>query len=192
MTTKFMSPLVLQMRQVIHRQMLLLLSRVVFRLSGTGCMHDNKLLLNAWPEFLLISTKQQLPKVNISRVQVGNANIQQMKLRTLLLKILVFGLTQTFLRLTISLSLVLQRSFISTTFRGIRKYLAKECTETLAHIFILSYLDFRRVSYLEFPNAIFTNYKEFRMQLRAWYSRRADFTSDISAQVAALAAGKIV
>ena len=58
MTTKFMSPLVLQMRQVI--QMLLLLSRVLFRLSGTGCMYDNKLLLNAWRGFLLIGTKQQL------------------------------------------------------------------------------------------------------------------------------------
>ena len=44
MTTKLMSPLALQMRQVIR---LLLLSRVVFRLSGTGCMYDNKLLLNA-------------------------------------------------------------------------------------------------------------------------------------------------
>ena len=39
-------------------------------------MHDNKLLLNeAKTEFLLIGTKQQLAKVNISHVKVGNANI---------------------------------------------------------------------------------------------------------------------
>ena len=39
-------------------------------------MHDNKLLLNeAKTEFLLIGTKQQLAKVNISHVEVGNANI---------------------------------------------------------------------------------------------------------------------
>ena len=36
-----MLPLVLQMRQIIR---LLLLSRVVFRLSVTGCMYDSKLL----------------------------------------------------------------------------------------------------------------------------------------------------
>ena len=39
-------------------------------------MHENKLLLNeAKTEFLLIGTKQQLAKVNISHVKVGSANI---------------------------------------------------------------------------------------------------------------------
>ncbi|KAL9971605.1 hypothetical protein ACROYT_G017789 [Oculina patagonica] len=39
-------------------------------------MHDNKLLLNEdKTEFLLIGTKQQLAKVNISHITVGNANI---------------------------------------------------------------------------------------------------------------------
>ena len=41
-------------------------------------MHDNKLLLNeATTEFPLIGTKQQLAKVNISHVKVGNANIAE-------------------------------------------------------------------------------------------------------------------
>ena len=39
-------------------------------------MHENKLLLNETKtEFLLIGTKQQLAKVNISHVKVGSANI---------------------------------------------------------------------------------------------------------------------
>ena len=39
-------------------------------------MHENKLLLNeAKTEFLLIGTKQQLAKVNISHVKVGSAII---------------------------------------------------------------------------------------------------------------------
>jgi len=41
-------------------------------------MHENKLLLNeATAEFPLIGTKQQLAKVNISHVEVGNANIAE-------------------------------------------------------------------------------------------------------------------
>ena len=39
-------------------------------------MHDNKLLLNEdKTEFLLIGTKQQFAKVNISHVRGGKANI---------------------------------------------------------------------------------------------------------------------
>ena len=34
-----------------------------------------------------------------------------------------------------------------------------------------------RASYLEFLSAIFTNYRESRMQLHALYSRRADFVT---------------
>ena len=74
-------------------------------------MHENKLLLNeAKTEFLRIGTKEQLAKVNILYVKVGSANIACI----LLLKVLEFGLTQTYLWWTISTELVLQRSIIST------------------------------------------------------------------------------
>ena len=39
-------------------------------------MHENRLLMNETKtEFLLIGTKQQLAKVNVDHVKVGNADI---------------------------------------------------------------------------------------------------------------------
>lgn len=39
-------------------------------------MHENRLLMNETKtEFLLIGTKQQLTKVNVDHVKVGNADI---------------------------------------------------------------------------------------------------------------------
>ena len=61
----------------------------------------------------------------------------------LLLKVLEFGLTQTYLWWTISTELVLQRSIIFTTLGELESpELTKECTETLIHAFISSRLDY--------------------------------------------------
>ena len=102
-------------------------------------MHENQLLLNeAKTEFLLIGTKQQLAKVNISHVKVGSANIAPHPP--------VKSLTVWF---DSNLSMVdhINRTSSAAFYhlyniRRIRKYLTKECTETLIHAFISSRLGY--------------------------------------------------
>jgi len=102
-------------------------------------MHDNKLSLNEdKTEFLLIGTKQQLAKVNISHVTVGKVNIApQSPVKNL-------GVW-----LDSNLSMVDHITETSSAafyhlynIRRIRRFLTKECTETLIHAFISSRLDY--------------------------------------------------
>ena len=102
-------------------------------------MHENKLLLNeAKTEFLLIGTKQQLAKVNISHVKVGSANIAPHPP----VKSLGVWFDSNF-----SMVDHINRTSSAAFYhiynsRRIRKYLTKECTETLIHAFISSRLDY--------------------------------------------------
>ena len=58
-------------------------------------MYDNKLLLNdAKTDFLLIGTEQQLAKVNIPHVKVGNATMIPPHSPV---KLVEFGLTESYL-----------------------------------------------------------------------------------------------
>ena len=97
-------------------------------------MQDNKLLLNEdKTEFLLIGTKQQLAKVNISHVTVGKVNIApQSPVKNL-------GVW-----LNPNLSMVDHITETSSAafyhlynIRRIRRFLTKECTETRIHAFIV-------------------------------------------------------
>ena len=112
-------------------------------------MHENKLLLNeAKTEFLLIGTKQQLAKVNTLHVKVGSANIA--------LHPPVKSLGVWF---DSNLSMVdhINRTSSAAFYhlyniRRIRKYLTKECTETLIHAFISSRLDYCNSLLFGVPN----------------------------------------
>ena len=102
-------------------------------------MHDNKLLLNeAKTEFLLIGTKQQLAKVNISHVEVGNANIAPHS------PVKNLGVWfDSNLSMVDHITKTSSAAFYHLyNIRRIRKYLTKECTETLIHAFISSRLDY--------------------------------------------------
>ena len=136
MTPNFTSPLAPQMRQVTQ----LLFSAIERCIQVIrNWMHDNKLLFNeAKTEFLLIGTKQQLAKVNISHVKVGNANIAPH-----------FPVKNLGVWFDSNLSMVDHITKTSSAafyhlynIRRIRKYLTKECTETLIHAFISSRLDY--------------------------------------------------
>ena len=122
-------------------------------------MHDNKLLLNeAKTEFLLIGTKQQLAKGNIPHVKVGNVNIAP---GILLLKILRVWFDSN-LSMVDHITKTRSAAFYHLySIRRIRRYLTKECTETLIHAFISSRLDYcNSLSFeSEFLNAIFINYR---------------------------------
>ena len=102
-------------------------------------MHDNKLLLNeAKTEFLLIGTKQQLAKVNISHVEVGNTNIAPHS------PVKNLGVWfDSNLSMVDHITKTSSAAFYHLyNIRRIRKYLTKECTETLIHAFISSRLDY--------------------------------------------------
>ena len=59
--------------------------------------------------------------------------------------------------------------------RRIRKYLSKECTETLIHAFISSRIDYSIICYMAYLRIRFRNCKEFRSLLHALYSKKANF-----------------
>ena len=89
-------------------------------------------------EFLLIGTKQQLAKVNVDHVKVGNADIVP---HSPVKKLGVW--------LDSNLSMVEHITKASSTvpyhlynIRRIRKYLSRENTETLIHAFVCSRIDY--------------------------------------------------
>ena len=96
-------------------------------------MHDNKLLLNeVKTEFLLIGTKQQLAKVNILHVKVGNANVAPHS-----------PVKNRELWFASNLSMVDHITKTSSAafyhlynIRRIRMYLTKECTNTDSCLYI--------------------------------------------------------
>ena len=102
-------------------------------------MHDNKLLLNeAKTEFLLIGRKQQLAKVNIPHVRVGNANIAPHS------PVKNLGVWfDSKLSMADHITKTRFAAFYHLySIRRIRRYFTKECTETLIHTFISSRLDY--------------------------------------------------
>ena len=142
-------------------------------------MCQNRLMLNEdKTEFLLIGTKQQLATVNVQHIKVGNVNIvPQPTVKDL-------GVW-----LDSNLSMVDHNTKTSSTafyyiylynIRRIRKYLTKECTETLIYSFVSSRLVTVTACCMKYLLVICKNYKEFKMQLRSWSIRRANFVRDIT------------
>ena len=110
------------------------------------CTHDirkwmsqDKLLMNdAKTELLLIGTRQQLAKVRIDSITIGNSDIApQSPVRNL----------GVWLDCNLSMGDHITKTssvafYYLYNIRRIRKYLSKECTETLIHAFISSRIDY--------------------------------------------------
>ena len=102
-------------------------------------MRENKLLLNEEKiEFLLIGTKQQLAKVYIGCIKVGKVNIAPHS-PVKNLGVWCDSNLSMVNRITKTCSAAFYYLY---NIRRIRKYLTKECTETLIHAFISSRLDY--------------------------------------------------
>ena len=100
---------------------------------------DLKLLMNnTKTEFFLIGTKQQLAKVSVDHLKVGNSDIVPMSpVKNL----------EVWFDSNLSMSDHITKTCSAAFYhlynkRRIRQYLTKECTETLIHAFITSRLDF--------------------------------------------------
>ena len=102
-------------------------------------MHENRLLMNETKtEFLLIGMKQQLAKVNVDHVKVGNADIVPHS-----------HVKNLGVWLDSNLSMVehITKASSSAFFhlynnRRIRKYLSRDNMETLIHAFVSSRIDY--------------------------------------------------
>ena len=125
-----------QTRQVTWMPSLLL--TVVLRRSGVGCVRINYCWTRKKTEFLSVGTKQQLVKVDIGHIKVGKVNIAPH-----------FPIKNLGVWFDSNLSMVDHITktcsaafYYLCNIRRIRKYLKKECTETLIHAFISSRLDY--------------------------------------------------
>ena len=119
---------------------------VVFKVSSlikkglsSTCRVIFKLLLNEEKaEFLLTGTKQQLAKVDIVHIKVGKVNIAPHS------PVKNLGVWfDSNLSMVDHITKTCSAAFYYLyNIRRIRKYLTKECTETLIHAFISSRLDY--------------------------------------------------
>ncbi len=102
-------------------------------------MLQHRLLINdTKTEFMLLGTRQQLKKVTIDGIKVGEADIQPASMVTNL------GVSQDpKLSMEQQVSKVCRNGFHQLyRLRKIRKYLSNEATQTLVHAFITSNLDY--------------------------------------------------
>ena len=101
-------------------------------------VHDKLLLNDDKTEFLLIGTKQQLAKVNIDHITIGDAEIApQSPVRNL----------GVWFDSSLSMKEHITKTCSSAFYwlyniRKIRKYLSRKCTEILVHAFISSRIDY--------------------------------------------------
>ena len=149
-------------------------------------MRENKLLLNEEKtEFLLIGTKQQLAKVYIGCIKVGKVNIAPHS-PVKNLGVWCDSNLSMVNRITKTCSAAFYYLY---NIRRIRKYLTKECTETLIHVFISSRLDYCNSLLFGVPECHL--HKSQRVQNVAARLIFQNLSYHISAQVTTLAACKI-
>ena len=136
MTLSYTSRLV--PRRTLARLMQLLLSNIALKTSGSGCLKTSCSWMMPKQELLLIGTRQQLAKITIDGITVGHSVIApQSPVRNL----------GVWLDSNLSMGDHITKTSSAAFYylyniRRIRKYLSKECTETLIHAFISSRLDY--------------------------------------------------
>lgn len=99
--------------------------------------HDKLLLNDEKTEFLILGTRQQMSKINISSITVGSSQVERLS---------VVKNLGTFLDDKLSMNAHINKvfnvSFYYIHIWRIRKYLSPNSTETLIHAFITSRLDY--------------------------------------------------
>ena len=100
--------------------------------------HDKLLLNDEKTEFLIVGTRQQLAKVNVSHINVGDSAVT-----TSLVVRNLGSWFDTKLTMDTHITKVCSAAFYYLhNIRQIRKYLSRESTETRVHAFISSRLDY--------------------------------------------------
>ena len=100
--------------------------------------HDKLLLNDDKTEFLIIGTRQQLSKVNISSITVGNSDV----MRSSVVRNLGVFIDDK-LSMNSHINKICNTSFYYLhNIKRIRKHLARSSTETLIHAFVSSRLDY--------------------------------------------------
>ena len=100
--------------------------------------HDKLLLNDEKTEFLIIGTRQQLSKVNISSITVGNSDVMR---SSVVRNLGVF--VDDKLSMNSHINKICNTSFYYLhNIKRIRKHLARNSTETLIHAFVSSRLDY--------------------------------------------------
>ena len=100
--------------------------------------HDKLLLHNEKTEFLIIGNRQQLSKVNISLITMGNAAVMKSSVRNL------GSYIDDKLTMNSHINKVCNASFYNLhNIRQIRKHQSSDSSETLIHAFVSNRLDYR-------------------------------------------------
>ena len=103
-----------------------------------GWMEHDKLLLNdEKTEFLIIGTRQQLSKVDIYSITVGNSDV----MRSSVVKNLGVFIDDK-LSMTSHINEICKTFYYLHNIKRIRKHLSRKSTETLIHAFVSSRLDY--------------------------------------------------
>ncbi|KAL9984297.1 hypothetical protein ACROYT_G006572, partial [Oculina patagonica] len=102
-------------------------------------MLSNRLLINdTKTEFLIIGSRQQLSKIHIDKITVGESTIEPVKM--------VRNLGAWFdshMSMNSHIGKVCSKAFRSLyNIRQIRKFLSEETTKILVHAFVTSHLDY--------------------------------------------------
>ena len=133
-------------------------------------MHENRFLLNETKtEFLWIGTKQQLAKVNVDHVKVGNADIVPHSP----VKNLGVWLDSNLSMVEHITKASNAASYHLYNIRRTRKYLSRENTETLIHAFLSSRIDFCN-SCTVCLIATYISCSGYKMRPRALYLKTAN------------------
>ena len=135
-------------------------------------MSQDKLLMNdAKTELLLIGTRQQLAKITIDGITVGHSVIApQSPVRNL----------GVWLDSNLSMGDHITKTsspafYYLYNIRRIRKYLSKECTETLYMPLFLAALTIAIASYMAYQRIRFKNCKESKTRLHVLYFTKVNF-----------------
>ena len=102
-------------------------------------MLSNRLLINdSKTEFIIIGSKQQLSKININEIRVGESTIEPVEV------VQSLGMWfDSYMSMDIHIGKVCSKAFRSLyKIRQIRKFLSEDTTKILVHAFVTSHLDY--------------------------------------------------
>ena len=128
-------------------------------------MLSNRLLINdSKTEFIIIGSKQQMSKININEITVGESTIEPVE------AVQSLGMWfDSHMSMDIHIGKVCSKAFRSLyNIRQIRKFLSEDTTKILVHAFVTSHLDYCNSLFYGLPQYQYDRLKEFSMPQHVW------------------------